>query len=155
MSVVAHDQDFFLWTRQQAEALRRVAETRPNVEVDWSNVIEEIEDLGWEQSHAIGSHLRVALLHLLILSLSRDENPRNHWREEILEQRVRLDARLSDSPSLRPRLPDLLIKAYRHARKQAAFKLGVSVYHLPEDCPFRLDQVLDDAWFPQTPSDAH
>jgi hypothetical protein len=34
--------DFHAWTRDQAAALRRLAESRPNADVDWANLIEEV-----------------------------------------------------------------------------------------------------------------
>jgi hypothetical protein len=153
MTLAAHDEDFFLWTRQQADALRRLAETRPNVDIDWPNLIEELEDLGSEQAHAVQSHLRVILVHLLALAYSKEENPRRHWKGEILEQRSRLESRIHDSPSLRPKLPEFLAVAYRQARKQAALKLDVDISQLLVDGPFTLEQVLDDDWFPGAPSE--
>jgi hypothetical protein len=148
MSAVAHDQDFILWTRQQAEALRRVAETRPNVEVDWSNLIEEIEDLGNEQEHAVVSHMTVILLHLLKLAISPDEQPRRHWRVEIAAQRGSLGRRLGKNPGLRARSQELLAEAYESAWRQACLLFGEDA-EIPATCPFTLDQVLDDAWFSQ------
>ncbi len=151
MTLVEHDQDFFLWTRQQADALRRLAETRPNIQVDWANLIEEIEDLGREQARGLQSHLRVTLLHLLALAYSRDEYPRRHWTAEVLEERTQVDDYISANPSLTPRLPEFLAAAYRRARKQAALKLDIAFAELPADCPFTLEQVLDDDWFPAAP----
>lgn len=151
MTVIAHDEDFFLWTRQQAEALRRLAETRPNVDVDWPNLIEEIEDLGRQEPRAIKSRMRVVLAHLLQLACSPDEYPRRHWRSEIVEQRSQLHDLIADSPSLRPHLQEFLASSYPSARKQVAEKLGIPVSDIPMDCPFTLAHVLDDDWYPAIP----
>jgi hypothetical protein len=151
MSVVAHDQDFYLWTRQQADALRRLAETRPNAEVDWPNLIEEIEDLGKEQKHAIVSHFVVAVIHLFKLSYSPDLEPRRHWMIEVAAQRGSLEPRLRSNPSLRARSDELLADAWRSARRQLALQFGRGAA-VPEDCPFTLDQVLDHDWFPEPPT---
>jgi hypothetical protein len=153
MSVAEHDQDFFLWTRQQADALRRLAETRPNADIDWPNLIEEVEDLGKEQEYAVETHLRVALVNLLVLAHSTDGNSRDARCEEVLEQRIDIDRRIASSPSIRMRLPEMLTSCYRRARKHAALKLNVYVSELPENCPFALDQVLDDDWFPHAPTE--
>lgn len=48
-----YDQDFYVWTQRQAEALRRLAETRPNVGLDFPHLIEEVEDLGTSQRDAV------------------------------------------------------------------------------------------------------
>ncbi len=147
MSAVGYDQDFFLWTRQQADALRRVAETRPNAQVDWPNVIEEIEDLGGEQEHAVESHFVVTLVHLLKLAYSPDDRPRRHWMAEIIAQRASLERRLRKNPSLRARSADLLAEAYETARDQAVVLLGEAAA-IPGACPFTLEQVLQKHWFP-------
>ncbi len=152
MSVVEHDQDFFLWTQQQADALRRLAETRPNVEIDWDRVIEEIEDLGKEQQHAIVSHFVVALVHLFKLSYSPDLEPRRHWMVEIAAQRGSLEQRLRSNPSLRARSDELLADAWGSGRRQLRLQFGRGAA-IPEYCPYTLEQVLDDDWFPEAPTD--
>jgi hypothetical protein len=151
MSLIEHDKDFFLWTRQQAEALRRLAEARPNGEVDWPNLIEEIEDLGKEQQHAIVSHLIVALVHLFKLSYSPDLEPRRHWMVEIDAQRGSLERRLRINPSLRARSDELLAEAWRLASRQLKLQFGRGSA-IPTDCPFTLAQLLNDDWFPETPA---
>jgi hypothetical protein len=47
MSDDLYDDDILWWSEQQAELLRRVAAgERVNDQVDWDNVVEEIEALG-------------------------------------------------------------------------------------------------------------
>jgi hypothetical protein len=154
MSLIEHDKDFFLWTRQQAEALRRLAEARPNGEVDWPNLIEEIEDLGNEQEHAIESLFAMILAHLLKLAYSPDDRPRRHWMGEIAAQRGSLKSRLRKNPSLRARSAEFMAEAYRTARRQASLQLG-DVVSIPGNCSFTLGQVLDEDWFPEAPTDTH
>ena len=152
MSLIEHDQDFFLWTRQQADALRRLAESRPNAEIDWTNLIEEVEDLGNEQEHAIVSHFTVTLAHLLKLAHSRDEQPRRHWMVEIAAQRGSLKRRLRKNPSLRARSAELLADAYETAREEMSLYFDDHAL-LPENCPFTTEEVLDSTWFPAVPSE--
>jgi len=62
-----YDDDIYAWTQQQAEVLRRLAETRrdlPN-ELDLENVAEEIEDVGKSELHRVESFVRLILLHLV------------------------------------------------------------------------------------------
>jgi hypothetical protein len=57
-----YDTDILTWSEHQAELLRRLAAgERVNNEVDWENVIEEIESVGKEQLHAVESRLVQAL----------------------------------------------------------------------------------------------
>lgn len=48
-----YDEDFYVWTRRQADTLRRLAEMRPNVDLDFPHLIEEVEDLGASQRDAV------------------------------------------------------------------------------------------------------
>ena len=46
--------DILLWSEQQAELLRRLAAgEHVNAQVDWENVVEEIESVGSEQRHRV------------------------------------------------------------------------------------------------------
>jgi hypothetical protein len=56
-----YEDDFYAWTHAQAAALR----AKDWAALDLEHVAEEIESLGNEQRHAVRSHLRVLLWHLL------------------------------------------------------------------------------------------
>ncbi len=57
-----YDTDILTWSERQAELLRRVAGgERINDQVDWRNVIDEIESVGRSELHAVESHLVQAL----------------------------------------------------------------------------------------------
>jgi hypothetical protein len=66
---------FYAWTRDQAGALRRLAETRPNADVDWANLLEEVEDLGKADLRAVQSQLRRVIEHCLKLSSPPPRTP--------------------------------------------------------------------------------
>jgi hypothetical protein len=53
-----YEEDFYVWTQCQADALRRLAETRPNLDLDFPHLIEEVEDLGTSQRDAVRGQLR-------------------------------------------------------------------------------------------------
>ncbi|NBC32634.1 MAG: DUF29 family protein [Alphaproteobacteria bacterium] len=150
MSVDLYDRDFLLWTEEQAAALRRAGETRVNAPVDWQAVAEEIEDLGRRQKFAAESLLRQIILHLLKLQLTRAAEPRAHWRKEVGNFRDDLHKELEDSPSLEGKLD--LARVYRYARRRAVRDLpdwGIDPQHIPHECPFSLDQLLDEDWWPE------
>ena len=62
-----YENDFYAWTRDQAKALRRLAATRPNVELDFGHLIEEAADLGVSQRDALRSQVRRIIVHCLKL----------------------------------------------------------------------------------------
>ena len=53
-----YHRDILAWSDQQSERLRRVAAGERVNDVDWGNVIEEIESLGVRELRAPCSHFR-------------------------------------------------------------------------------------------------
>jgi hypothetical protein len=78
-----YDEDFLLWTQQQAKLLREAAERRVNFPLDWENLAEEIESLGKSQRSELRSRLMTIIEHLLKLEYSSAREPRNGWRETV------------------------------------------------------------------------
>jgi hypothetical protein len=109
-----YERDFFLWTQEQAEALRRAArEAREgsNLPLDWENLAEEIESLGKSDKREILSLLEVLVEHLLKLAASPADLPRAQWRKEVRAFRRKLNVLLRESPSLRVQIPAFLQEA--------------------------------------------
>jgi DNA-binding PucR family transcriptional regulator len=72
-------EDFYAWTRDQAAALRQLAEARWNGPLDLAHLAEEVEDLGSEQKWAIESQLERIIEHTLKLEYSPAADPRRKW----------------------------------------------------------------------------
>ena len=132
--------DALAWAERQADLLRRlVAGERVNEELDWPNVIEEIQDVGLSELHAVRSLLSRAMEHLLKVH-GWPDGPVRHWKREI---RVFLaDANRQVSPSMRQRLdiPDL----YERAQLLIAVDdlNGRPPSPLPETCPFTVEDLI-------------
>jgi len=146
-----YEEDFYVWTQRQAEALRRLAETRPNLELDFPHLIEEVEDLGTSQRDAVRSQLRRIIEHCLKLEHSAATEPRGGWYDSILDARAELDDKLS--PSLRRDLDQHLRRLWAQARSRAdnglrRFGEPDAADLLPPDCPYGLDDLLSDGWYP-------
>jgi hypothetical protein len=62
-----YDEDFYVWTRGQADAIR--AGRRD--ELDVANLVEEIEDLGSERWNRVRSRSRAIIGHLLAAAQAR------------------------------------------------------------------------------------
>ena len=62
-----HDEDIGLWSERQADPLRRHAagERVNSADLDWTNIVEEIESVGGEQRNAAQSPMIQALAHRL------------------------------------------------------------------------------------------
>jgi hypothetical protein len=63
-----YDHDFFLWTQEQAAALRCAKAS--NLPLDWENLAEEIESLGKSDRRELTSQITRILQHLLKLTVS-------------------------------------------------------------------------------------
>jgi hypothetical protein len=148
-----YDQDFFLWTEEQAAALRRAKSS--NLPLDWENLAEEIESLGKSDRRELKSQIRRVLRHLLKLEVSPALEPRAGWRTTVRDARIEIEDVLRDSPSLRRDVDALIKEGISSAAELAAADLsqfgepadGVSARL--EKGGFTADQVLGD-WFPQT-----
>lgn len=148
-SRIGYDADFLAWTQEQARLLRDAAQDRPNTPIDWENVAEEIESMGRSELRAVESALVRVIEHLLKLEHSPATAPRGDWKLSVVEHRDRVARDLSASPSLRGKID--LSGIHRTAQKMAALGLerdGLPNDALPAECPYALDQILDDEWWP-------
>nr|WP_294521736.1 DUF29 family protein [uncultured Rhodopila sp.] len=109
-----YDTDILLWSEQQSELLRGVASGETvNDQIDWQNIVEEVEDVGRNALRACRAQLLQALLHDLkaeAWSLSRDVP---QWRSEA--RVARINAANAYAPSMRQKidLADIYAKARR------------------------------------------
>ncbi|HYZ31669.1 MAG TPA: DUF29 domain-containing protein [Crenalkalicoccus sp.] len=140
-----HDRDFFAWTRLQATALRRLAETHPNLDADLDlpHLIEEVEDLGSEQVHAVRGNLRQMLRHLMFIACQPEDQAVPHWRGEVIAFQAEAVDRFL--PSMRQQVEPRLPREWRSALRSVSAKLGEAAGALPTECPYALDEVLDPA----------
>jgi hypothetical protein len=138
-----YDDDILLWSERQADLLRRhVAGERVNsAELDWPNIIEEIESVGNEQLHAVNANLMQALIHMLKAKawpLSRDVP---HWESEARVFRANAADRFV--PSMRQCID--LARIYAKAVRTLPTTIdGQPPLPVPADCPVTLDQLVAD-----------
>jgi len=146
-----YDQDFILWTEEQAAALRRSKGS--NLPLDWENLAEEIESLGISQRTQLHSQLRRILHHLFKLEGSSAAEPRAGWRATIRDARAEIEDLLEASPSLRREIDAAVKKQAPRAAKLAAGDLAEQGEHVDavwarlEKGGFTPEQVVED-WFP-------
>jgi hypothetical protein len=96
--------DYAAWLENTALMLKK----KMYAEIDWENLIEEIEDIGRSQKRAVESLLLRLLEHILKLKYWEEERERcaNHWESEIVNFRYQLNRRIKESPSLKKHLSD-------------------------------------------------
>jgi hypothetical protein len=138
-----YDEDIVLWSERQGELLRRRAagELVNDAELDWRNIAEEIESMGRAERDQLISRLAILLAHLLKWHFQPDRRG-SSWRLSILEQRRRSARIVSRSPSLRPRLDDILAEAYGDAVLIAARETELPEETFPPVCPWTFEEAV-------------
>ncbi|MEA5617839.1 DUF29 domain-containing protein [Cronbergia sp. UHCC 0137] len=141
MTQTLYESDYNQWIEETVQQLRN----RNFQEIDWDNLIEEIESMGKNDKRALSSLLTRLLEHLLKLSYWEVEKPRsgNHWASEIVNFRSQIQTRLEDSPSLCSQLETMYEKVYPVAIKSVS-----KLFKLPPEAQISLSQALDQDWFP-------
>jgi hypothetical protein len=120
-TAIDYDEDFFLWTQQQATELRRLKAVGINVpmSLDLENLALEVEDMGKSDRRQAESRIERIIEHLLKLDLSPAIDPRPGWRRTVRVQRT--DGLEQD---------------------------GVPEDLVPRSSPYTLEQILDSNFFP-------
>ena len=98
----SYEHDILAWSQHQADLLRRLGRAERVNDVDWTHVVEEIEDVGLSELHAAESFLNLLLLHILKLHAWPDSPACAHWRGEAVA--FRNNAKRRFTPSMRQRI---------------------------------------------------
>ena len=139
----AYEQDLYAWLTSNADLLRQGRLS----EIDAEHIAEELEDMGKSERRAIESYLGVLILHLLKWRYQPSLRGPS-WQQSIDNARDAIERRLQDSPSLRPRLGELIAARYANVRKNAMRETGLPIETFPPACPFAIAQLLDEAFWP-------
>jgi Domain of unknown function DUF29 len=144
---VDYDTDFYAWAQAQAEALR----AKDWAAVDVTNLLEEVEGLAERHRSAIEHQLERLLIHLLKYQYQPDERPRRGrgWRVSIASARHEIMKVIQRNPSLQAYPAACLANAYRYARRQATLQTDLPLATFPEACPWPIEQVLDEDFWPE------
>lgn len=134
-----YDTDFYAWTQQQADLLRRGELPA----LDTHNLLEEIESMGKQQQAELTNRLAQLLAHLYKWRVQSTERPMHgrSWRLTIAEQRRQIDRLLRNNPSLIPYVPEAMVEAWGDARLIVARECGLDEESIPNDAPFTWDQA--------------
>ncbi|MDJ0554888.1 MAG: DUF29 domain-containing protein [Microcoleaceae cyanobacterium MO_207.B10] len=151
-----YEEDYFLWLEETIKLLNN----RQLENLDYENLIEELEALGRSEKSAVESLVTLIIQHLLLYQYWSEERANNsrHWRGEILTFRIQLELKLTTNipplrrgvrgdSSLQNYLAERLDYLYGKARKIAQAK---SELQLPEINPYSLEQILDEDWLPDS-----
>jgi len=136
--------DFYGWANQQSALL----EAGNFTQLDQENLIEEIQSMGRSVQRELESRLEVLLMHLLKWCF-QTELRGNSWRLTIEEQRRKITRLINKNPSLKSIINETLDNAYGDAIIAAARQTGLNRSTFPLQCPWLLDQVINNDFWPE------
>ncbi|MGM3162962.1 DUF29 domain-containing protein [Dickeya undicola] len=141
---IHYDNDFYGWTQEQASLLRsgRLAE------LDVHNLLEEIEAMGRSERRELESRLQVLFMHLLKWEYQPSHRGKS-WQLTIEEQRRKAMRVLSENPSLKSRLQDIIADAYGDAVIGAERETGLNRGLFPTNCPWSFEQAVNPDFYPE------
>ncbi|MFN4774445.1 MAG: DUF29 domain-containing protein [Pseudanabaena sp.] len=106
-----YENDFVAWCEATAAKLRN----KELDDLDFENLIEEVENLARSDRRELKNRLVVLFAHLLKrIYVNLPENF-NGWELTIIEQRQQIKGLLQDSPSLKPYFLEILSGAFENA----------------------------------------
>jgi len=143
METALYTEDLYSWAYQQAQLLR----DKRFDEVDWTNIIEEIEDLGRSEYRALVSAIEQLTLHLLKWQYQKEMRLPS-WRNCIDKQRLQIERILEDNPSLLSQVNEIIAKGYKYGRKGASKETFMDENTFPEFCPYTWAELTDEYFFP-------
>jgi len=140
------DDDYLLWAKAQAAALR----ARDWDAVDPERVAEEIESLGGSERREMENRLIRLISRKLKLDHGRNREPERQWTLTVLEQQRALDRLFRRMRSLKAEFAGTIIEIYPYARQSAldsfrAFEPEDAGYYestLPHLCPYTATDIL-------------
>lgn len=124
--------DFALWIEQTVNSLK----SQDYSNVDWENLIEEIEGLGRRDRRELESRLTTLFEHALKRNYVNLPECYGGWEATISRTQQELSRILRDSPSLRNYFLTICDECYQNAHKNISKEYETK---FPEDCPFPND----------------
>jgi len=140
-----YDTDVVLWSERQADLLRRVAAgERINDQVDWDNVIEEVESVGRSETDTVLSLLSNVMDHKLRLLGWPDHPAARHWQHETRAWLARIARRHRASMHIEAEMA-ALFRIAQLDMETHMLDAGPPAERLPAACPWTLDELLAEA----------
>ena len=143
VQTIDYESDFALWLEETVTNLK----SQNFQQVDWENLIEEVESLGKSQRSAVRSYLVCLLEHLLKRCYGSIPDCNRGWEIEIRNFRQRLMFELEDSPSLKNFIVEILPKCYEIALDNVKDSYHNVIF--PDYCPFpnEVEILLSDRFW--------
>ena len=138
-----YEEDVYGWAIHTAELLRNKIMS----EVDFDNIIEEIEALGRSEKYELINRLSLIISHLLKWQYQPSHRTRS-WDLTLKEQRRMSKTHFKDNPSLKAKLDEILEDAYYIAKLKAERETFLSETTFPEKCKKKKKKIMSEEFYP-------
>ena len=139
-----YELDYLAWYEKTLEQLKN----NHSNELDLESLSEVLENLVRDTKRSGESYLRQIIIHLLLIEYWESEKiNRCHWAAEIVNFRSELETDMTTN--LKKHLDLVKENIYQKALKYVIKKTELNKTLFPIQCPYSLEQLLDDDWFPQ------
>lgn len=152
-----YEEDFNLWAEQMAIAIKE----RNVKDMDWDNLLEEIEDMSASQKRSLRSYYYKLVEHILKLRDWHAEKERNHrsrfvyedsytkadhtkWRVEVTNFRRNINDILDDSPSLKNYISENHVNWFKKVTDNYQKN---RLFDLEDTTTIPLEKMMDDNYF--------
>lgn len=139
-----YEEDVYGWAIHTAELLRN----RIMSEVDFDNIVEEIEALGRSEKYELINRLSLIISHLLKWQFQSEKRTRS-WDLTIKEQRRMAKTHFKDNPSLKSKLDEILDDAYYIAKLKAERETSLPETTFPDKCPYSFEKIMSEEFYPE------
>jgi hypothetical protein len=147
-SQLLYELDYNLWLAKTIEQLK----AKNYDQVNWQNLIEELESLSKSQRRELRNRLTTLLEHGLKRCYSNYVQDYRGWTETIVRSQSELRDLLADSPSLKQYWSEIFQACYTNALARLRNNPDYQSFKFPDSCPFpeTVDQLLQEMFWLQS-----
>ncbi|BAZ46305.1 hypothetical protein NIES4102_33350 [Chondrocystis sp. NIES-4102] len=135
-----YNQDFNLWV----EEIKQKIQKQDFREMDWENLLEEIDDMGKSEKRSLESYLQRLIEHILKLKYWESQRERNyrHWRAEVANFRNQINRLLKRNPSFQKYLEEIYPEIFAEVIQVRRLE-----FDIPDDVFIALEEIMTMDYF--------
>ena len=135
-----YERDFLAWTEEVSKSISN----KDFADMDWENLIEEIEDMGKSEKRSLESYLERLIEHILKIKYWHNEHERNyrHWKAKIVNFRKRINRLLKRSTSLKNYLVNIYPEIFNDS-----VEVQKNIFDIPDDNFVELKTIMNQDYF--------
>lgn len=135
-----YNQDFNLWV----EEIKQKIQKQDFREMDWENLLEEIDDMGKSEKRSLESYLQRLIEHILKLKYWESQKERNyrHWCAEVANFRNQINRLLKRNPSFQKYLEEIYPEIFAEVIQVRRLE-----FDIPDDIIITLEEIIKMDYF--------